>query len=161
MSMPESAYVYINADYRGSTPSLALRVGGQPTIEQFTDENAFVDRLQYYTTVEKKKIVSFNGIVYIFSDQALLGGVSAEKTAVVKELALQSIDILCAFFARHGFRIQRRNLSIVMDPTDPTDPTDPPKQRQFPCFQKPKYDHQHVLAEVEGIMNHLRQFLCV
>lgn len=103
--------IAINADFRATPPSFALkRHGVDCTI--FEGEGSavmFVEALKAEVD-SGHRLVTFNGTSYIFGK--LLGVIGEEHHDCVRALARNAIDIMVTFFVDHGFTTQRRMVGI-------------------------------------------------
>lgn len=143
------ATVVINADFRDPDRlSFAyLEEGGEVVV--LNEPNAFVDYLQDAVT-EGKRIVHFNGVSYIFSNTGLLGVCSADRRGSVRSIALQSVDIMVAFFLDHGYPVAWRRIEVVT--------SDYPKGNipfLSPVSSEDMYTHNTVLKGIAAIVKTL------
>ncbi len=140
-------FIVVNADLRkeSAAANFAFQVFGSsgPTGEicEFSDGGAFFESLcEAAEKNEGAPIVSYNGLSYVF--KPLLAMVSSTVSEKVVPVVLDSVCVMTAFFAEHGFVTGRRQLGISVG-----------GEIKYLCDSKPKFDHKSVLNEIGRLYN--------
>ena len=134
--------VAVNVDFRG-VPTFALMRESDTECTVFSDASEFARALNGITG---SQLVTFNGSRYVWPP--MLQVVSADLKAIIKNLALESVDVMACFFAEKGFFVERRRVSVAATST---------RGSRFPCDVARQDNHASVCTDILGLVRYYRE----